>query len=136
LKRLKADKLDSRDTPREPDECSRPVASVIRCVEAGDIRGARVALEAAVRRGLSPDLVAKWRRVLAPPTVTRATGQSRASVDASAKWLRERSSEYRGRWVALRQNVVVDSDASRAALYARLKAASYLDGVLLVHIAE
>lgn len=70
-------------------------------------------------------------RVLAPPKILRTDLPPDPGVKANMRWLKEHSSEYRGRWIALKHGDLLDSDDSFEGLIARQPVKS---GVLVTRI--
>ncbi len=70
-------------------------------------------------------------RVLAPPKILRADLPPDPGAKANIDWLKQHSFEYRGRWIALKDGYLLDSDDSFEKLIARWPARS---GILLTRI--
>lgn len=52
------------------------------------------------------------------------------------EWLAQRSQEYAGQWVALRDGEVLGSDVSRAALEHRLEESAGLEGAIFLLVGD
>jgi len=112
----------------------RDVASpVVSLVEAGRITEARQLVGLLAQASPAPSLE-RWSEALAQPVVhsePRATG---SSFVRNAEWLRQNSEAYAGKWVALREGMLVDEDPSRVALQRRLEQANSLEGITFVRL--
>jgi Arc/MetJ-type ribon-helix-helix transcriptional regulator len=94
-----------------PDALVQAIRQALETGEAG--RARQLAVEGAHRYPGHAELQ-RYARVLAPPTtrVVPASPASRASVKANGAWLHTHRTAYRGRWVALRDGVLVrDADS-------------------------
>ena len=100
-----------------PDDLVHAIRQALEAGEAG--RARQLALEGAQRYPAHAELQ-HYARVLAPPTtrVVPASPASRASVKANGAWLQAHRTVYRGRWVALRDGVLVRAADSFEALVA------------------
>ena len=97
-----------------PDALVQAIRQALGTGEAG--RARQLALEGAQHYPAHTELQ-RYARVLAPPTtqVVPASPASRASVKANGAWLHAQRTAYHGRWVALRDGVLVqDADAFEA----------------------
>lgn len=78
----------------------------------------------------------KWRRLLAEPVVKRqgvATGKnSRADI----LWIREKASQYKGQWVAIRDGQLLGHNKSRLILHTELKQSDNLNGATFFRVQE
>lgn len=70
-------------------------------------------------------------RVLAPPKVLRTDLPADPKAEADIAWLKQHATEYRGKWVALKDGELKDSADSFEQLFARLDDRA---GVLLTRI--
>jgi Arc/MetJ-type ribon-helix-helix transcriptional regulator len=102
-----------------PDDLVQAIRQALETGEAG--RAQRLALEGAHRYPAHAALQ-RYARVLAPPTarVLPASPGSRTSVKANGAWLQTHRTAYYGRWVALRDGVLVRDADSFEALVAGL----------------
>lgn len=111
-----------------------PAADRIRAlVEADRVEEARRLVEQVLRTSPTPR-VQHWARVLAPPVVRvagKATGHSIARNNA---WLREHAREYAGKWVTLRNGVLLGADEDRIALYRRLEQRGEMEGSAFAYL--
>ena len=97
--------------PARPTTSCSAIRQALETGEAG--RARQLALEGAHRYPAHAELH-RYARVLAPPTtrVVPASPASRASVKANGAWLQTHRTAYYGRWVALRDGVLVrDADS-------------------------
>jgi Arc/MetJ-type ribon-helix-helix transcriptional regulator len=93
-----------------PEDLVQAIRQALETGEAG--RARQLAMEGAYRYPAHTELQ-HYARVLAPPTtqVVPASPASRASVKANGAWLHAHRTAYHGRWVALRDGVLVrDAD--------------------------
>lgn len=103
-------------------------------VEQGNIAEARAMLgRIAARQELSADL-AKWKRVLAQPTVTSAPVGTGVSMAETTAWLEQHADEYAGQWVALRGKTLLGAHQSRRELRSRLEREGKLPGALFLQL--
>jgi hypothetical protein len=108
-------------------------APVLELLNAGRVNEARRLLSLLLKTSPSPTLE-KWARIVAPP-VARPAGPATGTRIASANsWLRQHAGEYVGKWVALRDGVLLDADESRVALHRRLERDGNLEGVLFARL--
>jgi len=108
-------------------------APVLALLNAGRVIEARQLVSLLLKASPSPKLE-KWARLLAPPVVRPggpATGTGIASTHA---WLRQHAGEYAGKWVALRDGVLLGADESRVALHRRLEQDGNLEGALFARL--
>lgn len=80
-------------------------------------------LESTVR-----DLQEQLTKVLAPPVVRTVEEKTPHSLTLNNAWLREHKQEHRGKWVALRDGVLLGADKSRVALHRQLEQRGELAG--------
>ncbi len=73
----------------------------------------------------------KMARLLAPPRIVHTDRPSVPSVEPNHEWLRSHSTEYRGRWVALRNGELLAAGSAARELKAQLDT---LEGVLLTRV--
>jgi hypothetical protein len=59
-----------------------------------------------------------------------------ASIGLYADWLREHAHAYQGKWVALRDGRVIDSDPSRVELHRRIEGSPALADTLFYYVGE
>jgi Arc/MetJ-type ribon-helix-helix transcriptional regulator len=106
-------------TTSTPDELVRAIRQALETGEAG--RARQLALEGTQRYPAHAELH-QYARVLAPPAtrVVPASPASRASVKANGAWLHAHRTAYHGRWVALRDGVLVRDADSFETLVANL----------------
>lgn len=88
------------------------LASLNELISAGRLRDARILLERLAPL-IPPERYARFSRVLARPKVKPFHGKI-PTGRANLKWLREKASDYRGRWVALCDGALV-ADAAELA---------------------
>lgn len=103
-------------------------------VEDGNISEAREVLST-IQPGTSRKLD-NWRNVLATPKVTLEQSGTGGSLQEDAGWLQQNSGEYKGRWVALKQGILLGNHTSRLELHRSLKQAGKLAGALFFRIEE
>jgi len=106
-------------TTSTPEELVHAIRQALATGEAG--RARQLALEGAHSYPAHTELH-HYARVLAPPTtrVVPASPASRASVKANGAWLHTHCTAYAGRWVALRDGLLVRDADSFEALVAGL----------------
>jgi hypothetical protein len=108
-------------------------APLIQLVEAGRITEARQLVSLLLKASPSPRLE-QWARVLAPPEASVAPAATGGTLARDNAWLRANAKDYAGRWVALRDGVLVDADASRVALHRRLEQTGELEGIAFARL--
>jgi hypothetical protein len=91
--------------------------------------------------GLSPELrahstFARWLKALQPPQVRVVARASTGSVEKNAAWLRSHADEHDGRWIALREGVLLGSHPNHVALHRELEQRGELHGAIFVRIAD
>ena len=93
------DATEAGSPPESPDDYLQALAHALQVGEFG--RARQVATAGAARYPDHAEL-AKSARVLAPPTVTRATRTHTVNIRANRAWLKAHRQDYAGQWVALR----------------------------------
>jgi Arc/MetJ-type ribon-helix-helix transcriptional regulator len=101
--------------PQSPDDYLQALAHAFRTGEFG--RARQLATEGAARYPDNAEL-AKSARVLAPPTVTRASRPHTADIRANRAWLKAHRQDYAGQWIALRDGHLLAAAPSFDALVA------------------
>lgn len=86
------------NAPQSPDDYLQTLTNALRTGEFG--RARHVATMGAERYPEHAEL-AESARVLAPPTVTRASRQHTADIQANRAWIQAHRQEYAGQWIAL-----------------------------------
>ncbi|QTA86201.1 hypothetical protein [Desulfonema magnum] len=100
--------------------------------EANRISEARKLLSK-IQPGISRKLD-NWRRVLAEPKVKIEKSATGGSVKEDALWLKNNSSKYKGKWVALKQGSLLGSHESRVKLHFSLKESGKLIGTTFFRV--
>lgn len=93
------DALPSDNAPQSADAYVRAMAHALSTGEFG--RARQLAIEGATRYPEHAELT-KSARVLAPPTVQRASRPHTANIKANRAWLKAHRHDYAGQWIALR----------------------------------
>jgi hypothetical protein len=106
---------------------------VTHLLNTGHITEARQLVSLLLKVSPTPKLE-QWARVLAPPTVREESVASGGSIARNNAWLREHARDYVGKWVALRDGVLVGEDADRVALHRRLEQSGQLEGVFFARL--
>lgn len=104
---------------QSPDDYLQALAHALRTGEFG--RARQVATEGAARYPAHAEL-AKSAQVLAPPTVTRASRQHTADIQANRAWLKAHRQDYAGQWIALHNGHLLAAAPSFDALNAQVNA--------------
>jgi hypothetical protein len=104
--------------PQSPEEYLQALAHALRTGEFG--RARQLATEGAARYPAHAEL-AKSARILAPPTVIRASRPHTAAVRANRAWLKAHRQAYAGQWIALRDGHLLAAAPSFDALVARVR---------------
>jgi len=105
--------------------------AIQRLLEQGRIHQARATLVWALSNRPESEVLARWRRVLAPARARltgQATGRSRQREQA---WLREHAPEYQGQWVALDGDRLLAAGSKLAEVRERARATGRLAQALL-----
>lgn len=71
-----------------------------------------------------------WRKVLAEPMAKPAQDATGGDIKKDLIWLKENSSKYSGKWVAIKNGTLVGSDSSRIILRNKLKVKEQLKGTM------
>jgi hypothetical protein len=100
-------------------------------ISIGAFVSARRLSEIGARQFPDHETVQRYARVLAPPKILRTDLPPDPGAAADMLWLKKHSSEYRNRWVALKDGELLDSAESFEQLIAKHPARS---GVLLTRI--
>ena len=75
-----------------------------------------------------------WKRILAKPKAKISNSATGGKIKGDVAWLHKNSSHYKGRWIALKNGVLLDSDKSRVELHRSLKQAGKLSGAMFFRI--
>jgi hypothetical protein len=118
------------------DWSQRPAADFVRAVELALAAGAHLFARNLAARGawLYPYhlQIYKMAALLAPPRIVKARNTlPAASVRADQAWLRHHADEYRGRWVALREGMLLADGATAREVWDCLEST---DGVMLTKV--
>lgn len=99
-------------------------------VENGHISEARTLLST-IQFGRSFELD-NWKRVLAEPDARKNESATGGEIKRCTSWLNKNSSnqKYRGKWVALKNGLLIDSHKSRVVLRNKVKQKGELSGVM------
>jgi hypothetical protein len=100
-------------------------------LEVGAYGTARTLSEIGARQFPDHEVVRKYARILGPAKILRTGLPPDPGAAADIRWLKKHSSEYRGRWVALKDGELLESADSFEQLLQKYPARS---GVLLTHI--
>lgn len=101
--------------------------------EEGREEEARRLVEQLVQESPTPRLE-KWAWALARPAILMGEGMTGESYKRNNAWMRQNFRQYTGKWVALREGVLLDVDEDRLALHERLEQRGDLQGVLFAHL--
>jgi len=117
--------------PNAPPPIS-PVEHVRRLAEAGLVDEARRFAEARSAEG--DTAMGGWAQLLKAPRVKTSPRRSRGDFGVDYAWLRDNREAFLGRWVALREGVLLDSDMTLRALLGRLTESGQMDGAFVVRV--
>jgi hypothetical protein len=119
---------------REPSPSDDPGADQVRSlVAANRIEEARRLVQQLVERSPTPRLE-RWARVLAEPVVRVGSSATGLPFGRNEAWLRKNAEAYAGKWVALRDGVLVGADEDRVALHRRLERCGDLEATLFARL--
>lgn len=76
----------------------------------------------------------RWARVLAEPVVRVGSSATGLPFERNEAWLRRNAGAYAGKWVALRDGVLIGADEDRLALHRRLERSGDLDATLFARL--
>lgn len=105
---------------------------VKKLVENGQIEDARNVLST-VQPGISRELD-NWQRALSIPTAKVDKSSEGENVKEDARWLRNNSEKYKGKWIALKKGVLLGAHISRVELRSSLKQTGKLSGSMFFRI--
>jgi len=105
---------------------------VKRLVENGQIEDARNVLST-VQPGISGALD-NWQRALSIPKAKLEKSSEGKNVKEDALWLRNNSEKYKGKWIALKNGILLGAHDSRVELRRTLKQTGRLSGSLFFRI--
>lgn len=108
-------------------------APVLELLKAGRVTEARQLVSLLLKASPSPQLE-QWARVIAPPIVRSGGPAAGSGIEGTYAWLRQHAGEYAGKWVALREGVLLGADVSRVALHRRLEQSGELEGALFARL--
>lgn len=119
----------------EIDWLQRPAADLARAVHLALAAGAHLLARKLANYGyrLYPHHaeLAKMAHILAPPRVVRANLSPDPSVRVNLEWMRIHAAEYRGRWVALKDGVLLTTAPTACELKDQLPTT---DGLFLTRV--
>lgn len=101
-------------------------------VEDGNVDEARK-LAATIHPGASPTLD-KWRNALAEPRAVLDKSTAKGNMKEDARWLRDNSEKYTGKWVALKDGKLLGAHESRVLLRQSLKQKAKLQGAMFFRV--
>lgn len=112
-------------------QAARDASSVLaELVADGDVGEAR----ALVRQIGSMSRLRGWREFLREPVVIELATASGQGSRTNMEWLQKNRRAFQGRWVAVKDGELLDSDSSRTALQRRLNERDDLKGVLVARV--
>src|SRR5437868_6291246 len=109
-----------------------PPEHIRRLVEANRVEDARRYANERLAEGDAS--VASWANLLRPPRVTTSSYRARSDFGADDAWLRTNRETFLGRWVALRNGDLLDSDVALRPLVDRLTERGIIEGALVVQV--
>lgn len=118
------------------EEFARIEAELHRRMQSGDVGGARRLLAEFDPTTRADPRLARWVRALTPPEVRVGSSGSTGSLEKNAAWLRKNATAHIGRWVALRDGELLESNPDHVALHRELERRGELLGVVFVRIAD
>ncbi|MCP4104715.1 MAG: hypothetical protein GY749_04130 [Desulfobacteraceae bacterium] len=101
-------------------------------VEKGRVQEARSVLPVVRCRG--SERLKHWKKVLALPKARVTKSTTSGDKIKNALWFRENAHKYKGKWIALKDGVLLGSHKSRIELHQNLKQAGNLSGSLFSKI--
>jgi hypothetical protein len=101
-------------------------------VESGQISDARLLLSS-IPSGISSKLD-NWRRVLAIPKARIGKTATGVDIKQNSSWLLNNSGKFKGKWVALKEGILVGSHQSRLELHKQLTLTNKLKGTAFFKI--
>lgn len=101
-------------------------------VESGRLEDARNVLST-IEPGISAELD-NWHQTLSMPKAKQNPTASGGSIKEDALWLRNNSKNYKGKWIALKNGVLLGSHISRLELRRSLQQENKLDGAMFFKI--
>lgn len=105
---------------------------VKRLVEEGQIAEAREVIYS-IRPGTS-NVLDSWQRALAYPEAKLNESTETENIKADAAWLLHNSDKYKGKWIALKNGILLGAHESRIELHCSLKQAGKLSGAMFCRI--
>ena len=122
---------DWEATPENAERISKHISALL---EAGCVPEAR-RIVSKIQPGISEELD-HWKKVLAEPVARLAGPGSGGDMRKDMVWIENNSDTYRGRWVALRNGVLLGSHESRAELHQIVKQSGMLAKSLFIRIRD
>ena len=95
-------------------------------VESGQVSDARLLLSS-ITFGISSKLD-NWRRVLAIPKAKSEKVATGIDIKQNSSWILNNSGNFKGKWVALKQGILLGSDKSRIELHRQLTLSGKIKG--------
>ena len=108
------------------------VEHVRRLVEANRVEDARRYVEEQLAQGDTS--LESWANLLRPPQVTTSPYRPRSDFGADNAWLRQNRDAFLGRWLALRNGQLLDTDVALRPLFERLTERGIVEGALVVQV--
>ena len=109
-----------------------PAEHVRRLVEANRVAEARRYVEDQLAQGDAS--VEAWADLLRPPRVTVSPRTEHSDFGADYAWLRDNRDAFVGRWVALHDGQLLDTDVGLRPLVDRLTARGVIEGAFVVQV--
>lgn len=105
---------------------------VKKLVEEGQIAEAREVIYS-IQPGIS-NVLDSWQRALAYPEAKLNESAGGENIKADAAWLQDNSEKYKGKWIALKNGILLGAHESRIELHRSLKQAGKLPGAMFFRI--
>jgi hypothetical protein len=109
-----------------------PAEHVRRLVEANRVTEARRYVEEQLAQGETS--VESWAKLLRPPRVATSPRTDHSDFGADYVWLRANREAFLGRWVALRDGHLIDTDVRLRPLVDRLTERGAIEGTFVVQV--
>lgn len=128
------DATETYSKTRESLQCNEWDLEIRRLVESGQVTRARRLLLKLGSNKVGIYKLNAWQALLDMPKVSRGGKATGRPISVNTAVLRERSAECQGKWVALQNGSILDSNESKITLYRNLKSKNKLKGTTFIYI--
>ncbi|MDM8548947.1 hypothetical protein QUF72_02670 [Desulfobacterales bacterium HSG2] len=125
---------DDTEWEATPENAERICEHIKMLIETSRVSEAR-RIVSAIRHGVSAELD-YWKKVLAEPVVRVGKASADGDHGKDMLWIENNADKYKGKWIALKNGVLLGSHESHAELHQTLKKSGRLTGTLFFRVGK